>query len=170
MTTPKTKAQNLRAQQIKLIKMGQAQLGLDDDTYRGMLTALCDGKTSCTTLTYAERTKVLRHMEASGFVVKTSKRASPRFSMVKLQAMWHALAEVGAVEKPKSNDARDAAIEAWAQRMAPKEFTWLRFATEEQMQRLIEMMKKWCRRVGAPTEDDQVNAELLRLAAEGQEG
>lgn len=169
MTTPKTKAQNLRAQQIKLIKMGQAHLGLDDGTYRAMLAGLCDGKTSCTDLTGPEREKVLKHMASSGFVIKTNRRASPRYSMVKLQAMWHALAEVGAVARPASNEARDAAIEAWAQRMKPKSFKWLRFAEEEQMQALIEMMKKWCVRVGAPDESDQANAELQRLAEDGQE-
>ena len=167
---PKTKAQNLRAQQIKLIKMGQAQLGLDDGTYRAMLAGLCDGKTSCTDLTGHEREKVLKHMASSGFVIKTNRRASPRNSMVKLQAMWHALAEVGAVQKPVSNEARDAAIEAWAQRMLPKSFKWLRFADEPQMQRLIEAMKKWCDRVGAPDEADQARAEQQRLAEAGLEG
>lgn len=173
MTEARTKAQDIRAMQIKLIKMGQAYLaktmGMDDGAYRAMLAAQCDGKTSSTKLTGQEREKVLKHMYSLGFVVKSSKRASPHDQMAKLQAMWHALAEVGAVRRPGSNDERDQAIDAWAFRQMKGRLSSIRFADGRQMQRLVEAMKKWCDRVGAPDESDQARAERARLAGGASE-
>lgn len=154
-----TKADALKRTEIALIKMGQAALGLDDETYRGMLATLCGGKTSCTALTWQERQEVIKHLKASGFVVKQSKTAGRAWDggLYKLRAMWYALAEVGAVTRPDTTEQLDAAIDAWAKRQmtGPGAASALRFASRPQMERLIESMKKWCLRVDAPTEHDQ---------------
>lgn len=153
MATPKTntksKAEQLRATDIKLIKMGQAQLGWDDAFYRSVLASHFDGKTSATALTWQERQQLIKHMKRLGFEVK-SKTSTQRAddTMSKLRAMWFAMAEVGAVTKPVTMVDADAAIEAWAKRMVP-ELVAIRFASGYQMQRLIEAMKKWALRVGA---------------------
>lgn len=161
MAEAKTKAQQLKAMDIKLIKMGQAALGLDDDTYRALLSRFSGGKTSSTALTWQERQEVIKYMKAQGFVVKRTAVSGRAWDdgMVKLRAIWYALASVRAVKSPTDSKALDDAIEAWARRMQPS-ITSLRFASGYQMQRLIEAAKKWAVRVGAPTEAEQIPAKL----------
>lgn len=155
MSEIKSKAERLRAMDIKMIKMGQAQLGWDDSIYRTVLAAQCGGKTSATELTWQERQKVIQYMKAQGFVVKSKARTERADdSMSKLRAMWFAMADVGAVNKPASVAEADTAIEAWAKRMQP-ELVAIRFANTYQMNRLIEAMKKWAHRVNAPNQDEQ---------------
>lgn len=145
-----------RAMEIKLIQMGKTQLaellGWSDQDYRAELARLCAGKTSSTALTWQERRRVIERFKELGFVV-VSRRSTERRddTMSKLRAMWFALAEVQAVTKPAGLSEADAAIEAWAKRMQPR-LSAIRFASDRQMQTLIESMKKWCKRVGAPTQ------------------
>lgn len=160
MTTPKTasksKVEQLRAMDIKIIKMGQAQLGWDDQLYRSVLASRFGGKTSATELNWQERQQLISYMKQQGFEVK-SKLRTERGSddtMAKLRAIWFAMAEVGAVNKPATVAEADVAIEGWAKRMQP-ELAAIRFASGYQMQRLIEAMKKWAKRVGAPLEHEQ---------------
>lgn len=155
----KTKAEQLRGMDIKIIKMGQAQLGWDDTFYRSVLASHFDGKTSATALTWQERQQLIKHMKRLGFEVKSKSPTGGRTeraddTMLKLRAMWFAMAEVGAVTKPVTMVDADAAIEAWAKRMTP-ELVAIRFASGYQMQRLIEAMKKWAKRVGAPLEGEE---------------
>lgn len=138
---------------IKLIQMGRAQLGLDDDTYRALLARLGNGKTSSTALTASEADQVIKHMKAAGFVVKSN--AEPKVSMgaredqmAKLRALWKAMIAAKAVGPRDTVEALDHAIESWAKKRMPK-LTALRFATSWQMVRLIEMLKQWAERVGA---------------------
>jgi phage gp16-like protein len=99
-TKPKSKAEQLRAMDIKLIKMGQAQLGWDDAFYREVLASHFGGKASATDLTWQERQQLIGHMKRLGFVVKTKGRTERADdTMSKLRAMWFAMAEVGAVNK-----------------------------------------------------------------------
>lgn len=156
-------AAELAAKERQLIKMGQAALGLDDDTYRQMLGALCNGKTSSKALTWQERKTVLDHMVRAGFVIKgrNASRHDGRAwdqALPKLRAIWWSLAEVGAVQRPADQSACDAAIDAWAKRQLPG-LDGLRFASVAQMQRLIEAAKQWARRVRAPSLDDRRQAE-----------
>lgn len=152
----KSKAAQLRAMDIKIIKMGQAQLGWDDELYRSVLASRFDGKTSATELTWQERQKLIAYMKQQGFEVKSKLRTERGAddTMAKLRAMWFAMAEVGAVNKAATVAEADVAIEGWAKRMQP-ELVAIRFASGFQMQRLIEAMKKWAKRVGAPLEHEQ---------------
>lgn len=160
--TATTKADQLKRKEIALIQMGRAFLGQDDDTYRAMLAGKCGGKTSSTQLTWQERKLVIDHYKACGFVVKQTKASGRAWDecLYKLRAMWYALAEVDAVRRPSSSEELDAAIEAWAKRqLAGPAAVSLRMASGEQMRRLIEMMKRWCARVGAPTQREQAVPE-----------
>lgn len=159
----KTRVEQLRAADIKMIKMGQAALGLDDDTYRELLARLCDGKRSATALTWQERQKVIAHMKANGLVVKP-RRATERVwddTMPKLRALWYALADAGAVKRPGNTTELDMAIEAWARRMQP-EISTLRMASGYQMQRLVEAAKRWGVRVGAQIKPQPVAMSATR--------
>lgn len=148
----RSKADRLRAMDIKIIKMGQAQLGWSDDVYRSAIAGQCNGKTSALQLTWQERQKLITYMKRNGFEV-ISKRSTERVddTMSKLRALWFALADVDAVQRPADMAQADAAIEAWAKRMKP-ELDAVRFASAYQMRALIEAMKKWATRVGAQTE------------------
>ena len=151
------------AREIRLIQIGRSALRLDDDTYRSMLAGLCNGKTSSTKLTADERAKVLQHLKASGFVIQP-KAGGPTAleagwqrapQMRKLRAMWYALAAAGHVDEPDDIEACNAAIETWAKRqlntgLHPVLHS-MRFATGAQMDKLIEMLKRWHRRVGLDT-------------------
>lgn len=146
------------AREIRLIQMGRSQLKLDDDTYRQMLANLCGGKTSSKALTAQERQRVLAHLKSRGFVIKRKGdgqtqdgwRRAPQ--MRKLRAIWYLLAERGEVDRPANAEACDAAIETWAKRQLP-ELDAIRFADGQQMSKLIEEIKAWGRRVGAPVQD-----------------
>lgn len=149
------------ATEIKLIHIGRSALGMDEATYRAMLANLCNGKTSSKALTAQERQRVLDHMRDKGFKLKRRAgqggtthdtwRRAPQ--MRKLRALWYLLAEAGAVDHPADSQACDAAIEAWAKRQLSTHtppLDALRFADGVQMSQLIEALKDWGLRVGAP--------------------
>jgi hypothetical protein len=156
----KTGAQ-LVAHEIKLIQIGRTALGLDEDTYRQMLSTLCGGKSSSKQLTWQERKKVLDHMKACGFQLRTRAPAAPTLGRVELQMdklrkIWHELALRGAVEMLADLEAVDAAIEAWSKRMLRDHPGGMRLLTARQMSMLIEAMKKWCLRVGVDLDDGRM--------------
>ena len=141
--------------EVTLIQIGRRALGLDDETYRALLSNLTGGKTSSKALTSTERQVVLTHMKARGFVVKPRAAAADAWQhepkMRKLRAMWYVLADAGAVDLPVDKAACNAAVEAWAQRQMsrwPSAPTRLRFATGAQMAKLIEECKAWLQRLG----------------------
>lgn len=134
-------------------------LKLQDDDYRALLNNLV-GKTSSKEMTTAEQAKVRTHMaglaERMGVqrpAPKGSPAAKERPQVRKLKAMWWALAEVGAVDRPADAAACSQAVEAWAKRQATGSkvgrIDSLRFADSLQLNKLIEEMKAWGERVGA---------------------
>jgi len=60
---------DLRAAQIRTIKVAVRQLGLDDATYRALLVRVT-GKSSCADMSNQERGKVLDALKAQGFVLE----------------------------------------------------------------------------------------------------
>ena len=86
-------------------------------------------------------------------------------------ALWWALADVGAVTRPATHQACDDAIDAWAVRQlstATPSLDAVRFATTEQMQTLIESLKKWLARVkrqGAAVLRDQAKNDMSCVGA-----
>lgn len=157
----KSKGEQMKATEIKLIKMGQAHLGWDDELYRATMARLCGGKTSSTALTWQERKALIEYMKAHGFVIKSTKAPAGGAGgrawdegMSKLRAIWYALADKGAVQRPLTAEQLDDAINTWAKRMQPR-ISHVRFASGVQMQLLIEAAKKWAKRVGAAQEGEQ---------------
>ena len=152
MTTDPT-----RKRELALIHLAKATLGLTRDDYEHVLREVT-GQTSAADLDAAGRDKLLRHFKAKGFVVK-AKAGAARAAFIrapqvkKLQAMWYALSDAGAVERPASIDACNRAVEAWARAQlathALGPLDALRFATGAQLAKLIESMKAWGDRVSA---------------------
>ena len=65
-----------RNNQLAMIHMAKAQLGLDDDTYRDIVRLVSNGReSSAGKLDYAERDKLLDHFIARGF--KVQKHVTP---------------------------------------------------------------------------------------------
>lgn len=149
-----------RKRELALIHMAKAHLGLSEADYRYVIAQVTGTeKTSAADLTAIEREKLLRHFKAKGFKVKAKPAAQrplrdPQHK--KLRAMWYALADVSAVERPADAQACDVAIETWAKRQLASsplgKLDALRFATGAQLNKLIEDMKAWGLRVGADIE------------------
>jgi phage gp16-like protein len=68
---------NHRNNQLAMIHIAKKELGLDDDTYRGVLRLISNGRTdSSRELDYGERKKLLEHFEGRGW--KNTKTATPK--------------------------------------------------------------------------------------------
>lgn len=66
-----------RNNQLAMIHIARAQLGLDDETYRSIVRLVSNGReSSAGQLDYAERKKLLEHFENRGW--KNSKMATPK--------------------------------------------------------------------------------------------
>lgn len=149
-----------QATEIKLIHIARQSLGLADDSYRQLLARYGNGASSSKALTASQRRALLNHFKACGFKLRPTSgktgsewRREPQAR--KLRAMWYLLAEAGAVDRPADGKACDQAVEAWAKRQLQHDtppLDALRFASGAQMDKLIEAMKAWGKRVGAGIE------------------
>lgn len=149
-----------QAFEVKLIHIARQSLKLDEDVYRSLLSRFGNGATSSKDLSASQRRHLLQHFKNSGFKLRPTSgktggewRREPQ--MRKLRAMWYRLADAGAVDQPADSAGCDAAVEAWARRQLSTDtppLDALRFASGPQMDKLIEAMKAWGRRVGAEIE------------------
>lgn len=155
---------------VAAIHVLKGLLQLSEDDYRALLAELT-GKRSCTAMSPAELALVYTHFEkqARRSGVQTDQKApakggSPRRKPTagreletavhrKLRALWWALADAGAVTRPLSPAECGHAVEAWAKRqingtpLGPLDA--MRFANNAQLQKLVEELKAWGRRVKA---------------------
>lgn len=150
-----------RKRELGLIHIAKAHLGLSREDYEFVIRQVTKTtKTSSADLTDAERNTLLKHFKRMGFTIKPKAGTAQPLrdpQSRKLRAMWYALAEAGAVERPADPLACDKAIEAWAMRQINEgrarrdlgALDALRFATSEQLNKLIEEMKAWGQRVKA---------------------
>ncbi|MDR3370706.1 regulatory protein GemA [Rhodoferax sp.] len=146
-----------RKRELTLIHLARVQLGLSRADYEHVLDTVT-GAISSADLDAAGRDKLIKHFKSKGFVVKPTGKSKQARSLDapqvrKLRAMWWALADVAAVEKPANALACAKAVEAWAVRQASQgavgAFSALRFASHHQLNKLIEEMKAWGLRVKA---------------------
>lgn len=108
-----------RARLIKTIQTGRGKLGLDDDTYRDLLSAKAGGKRSAKDLDIRELEAVLAHMRAAGFKPTKPASTTPRERRTldssaeasKVRALWLWLHQVGIVR-----DSSEAALAAFVRR------------------------------------------------------
>lgn len=129
-----------RSRLIKLVHVGRKQLGLAEDLYRDMLEAVT-GQRSAAKLSIAQLQDVLAHMRRKGFQVK-AKRGELTPSEGKLWALWYRLAELGGIQEATSE-----ALAAWVKgQVGVDHWQW---ATNAQMDRLIEQAKAWVKRLEA---------------------
>lgn len=118
---------NNRNRLIQLIHIGKRNLGLDDDTYRALLTATT-GKPSCSQLTVKQLDSVLAVMERQGFKRKRSnskttfkRRLSPKSGNAKhaqidkIRAIWITMHQQGIIR-----DGSETALDAYVRRMTKR--------------------------------------------------
>lgn len=134
-----------RARLIKIIHTGRRALGMDEDTYRDLLAAKSDGKTSAKDLTVAQLELVSKHMRASGFKTVKPASAKPRETRKldtaaessKARALWLWLHQIGIVRDPS-----EAALSAFVRRSAGvDDLRWTR-----RPDKVIEGIKIWAAR------------------------
>lgn len=140
---------------IAAIHVLKSKLQLQDGDYRALLANLT-GKTSSKDLTQLQRGAVRDHLqklaERMGAVQPTRQRphTAAKFEQVKqaaspkerkVWALWHQLGRDGVVRNPSA-----AALNAWVQRTV--QVSALRFATDVQLDALIEALKAWQLRGG----------------------
>ena len=137
-------ANDIQKREVRLIKIAQRELQIDDDTYRAMLLAV-GGVRSATDLDAAGRKKVLDRMKACGFKVKTSpagKHAGDsRYR--KIRALWKELKDCNLVEHNT-----DQAVRAYILRTTGRED--FQFLNNHQIVVVIESLKKWLARADQP--------------------
>ena len=138
---------------IAAIHVLKSKLQLQDSDYRALLLNLT-GKASSKDLSEHQRRAVRNHMqqlaERMGVVQPTQQRphAQAKFDQVKaaaspkerkVWAMWHQLGRDGLVRHTSA-----FALHAWVQRTV--QVSALRFATDAQLDTLIEALKAWQQR------------------------
>ena len=142
-----------RSTHIAAIHVLKSKLQLQDSDYRALLLTLT-GQTSSKDLSEHQRRAVRNHMqqlaERMGVVQPTRQRphAQAKFDQVKaaaspkerkVWALWHQLGRDGVVHNTSA-----AALYAWVERTV--QVSALRFATDAQLDTLIEALKAWQQR------------------------
>ncbi len=130
---------------IALINIAKNQLGLDEDTYRGMLHRVT-GKVSLRVMTEIEKQRVIEDLKQKGFdqsVKKASKGGRKRLTgkyAAKLQALWIAGYNLGVV----TNGSDDALI-AFVKRQTKLDHVRFLHDPNDAYQ-AIESLKRWLNR------------------------
>lgn len=148
---------NNRSQLIKLIHVGQRELGLDDDTYRLMLSSET-GKTSCKQLNIKQLEQVLGAMKLRGFKHQANARKTPfkrrlsaksgnvKTQIDKINAIWITMFRHGFVR-----DGSAAALDVYVRRMTNRAqgegVDHVAWCTPSQARTVLESLKRWHRRV-----------------------
>lgn len=151
---------NVRNTQIAKIKIAKKNLGMDEDTYRGMLE-MVTGKRSAADLDFHQRNAVLHHLEKNlgwkpsrkkyGPKSRQSKKESveflgetivlerPRKSMGdKIRALWIEMHKQGIVK-----NASESALMGYVKRMTKGQYEAPQFCDDAAAWRIIESLKKW---------------------------
>jgi phage gp16-like protein len=141
-----------RARLVKLIHVARRELGMDEDTYRLMLRNV-GGTDSTTSMEPRQLKAVVDHLKTRGFKVRAAakpgvkptagrrpdRRQDSSESARKVRALWLFLAELGALRDPS-----ERALAAYCKRIAKVDD--LHWAGHDEMQLLIETLKKWAMR------------------------
>ena len=144
MAAPNQSADRDRSREIKLIHVARRDLGMDEETYRAMLSNVA-GVASSTALTAAGRKKVLAHLKGAGFVIKSpGAPAAPAADAQyeKIRALWTQLHRLEAVRVNT-----EAARRVYIKRVTG--CSDYRFCSSAQTVTIIETLKKWLARVEA---------------------
>lgn len=138
-----------RLRLIKLIHVARRELGMDDDTYRLLLSGMTGlgGATSTADLSVPNLYRVLEQLKQRGFKVRPSKKQRPLAAddqSKKIRALWLTLKDLGEVRDPS-----EEALAKFVLKMTGVQA--LQWLSGEQASQVIENLKKWQRRVARVT-------------------
>lgn len=137
-------AEARRKKLVAKVKIAQAQLGLDDDTYRDLLENVT-GKRSAAKLKSWELDNVIKRLVQQGFKPKrqrTRAQAADDQSN-KIKSLWLQLHEAGKVRDPSERALVNWAKGQFKNSQGIEALQWLDI---HQKSRLIESLKKWLAR------------------------
>ena len=148
--------QDERNRLIKLIHVGRRELGMDDESYRAMLSNIprLEGATSSKDLSVPNLKVVLEVLKSKGFKVvpnpkkaaktapKTDKKMADDAQSKMIRHLWLELHNKGAVRDPSET----ALTRFVANRVQVEALQWLSTA---QASRVIEHLKKWLKRANS---------------------
>jgi len=130
--------EDYRRAELGKIHMAKKALGLDDDTYRDVLWAVCRVRSSAD-LDSQGRFKLIAHFKHLGWKSSRGKRPKLDPQSRKVWSLWYQLKDAGLL----------ASASAKALRTEVKKLTGcddLRFCDIEQKNLIIECLKKWLAR------------------------
>ena len=127
----------MRKRLLQLVHIGKSQLGMDDETYRSLLSQQFY-QNSAKNISYSELVKLVKILQQKGAKIRLP-RDIPQLSAVqrKLWAVWKAVAD----------ESSSAALNAFVQRYYTEIADW-RELDSEQTASIIEQLKQWKKRVG----------------------
>jgi len=150
-----------RNNQLAMIHIAKKELGLDDDTYRAVISQASNGRTnSAGDLDYAERNKLLEHLKGRGWKNKAPKPQQTRALATddqsrKIRALWLELKELGGIE-----NSSEAALAAFVKRLT--NVNALQWLSTAQASMVIESLKKWVSRVDKADKMSQLKDEYAQ--------
>lgn len=148
-----------KAKLIQLVKIGQKQLNMDDDSYRAMLKRLTN-KTSATKLTVVELHNVIHELQRKGAKITffarrgtkptnyspaTGERPVKSEITHKIRAVWIEMGKAGMLR-----DSSEQALNAYARKVFKNRPTLLLNVgalNSQEATQLLEMLKQWQKRV-----------------------
>jgi phage gp16-like protein len=141
--TVKTLARDPKKARYALINIARNDLGLDEDTYRGLLHSVT-GKSSLRTMTVRELDQVIDRMKADGFKPISKPKSPPRRAGArtladdrqsrKMRALWISGFHLGVIRDPS-----EAALVAFAKRLTGADA--LQWTVSEGANDVIEALK-----------------------------
>nr|WP_314740999.1 regulatory protein GemA [uncultured Haemophilus sp.] len=127
----------MRKRLLQLVHIGKSQLGMDDETYRSLLSQQFY-QNSAKNISYSELVKLDKILQQKGAKIRLP-RDTPELSAVqrKLWAVWKAV----------TDESSSAALNTFVQRYYAGIADW-RELDSEQTAAIIEHLKQWKKRVG----------------------
>jgi len=149
-------SQQQRRVMLAKVHVARKELGLDEDSYRGVLVQVT-GHMSAANCTEGQLVDVLKHFEARGFKTRPRKAgqrpSADHPSARKSRALWISLYHLGAIDH-----ASEKALEAFAARQL--KVAALQWADQSQCYKLVEALKAIAERHGWSQDMSGVAAKL----------
>lgn len=127
----------MRKRLLQLVHIGKSQLGMDDETYRSLLSQQFY-QNSAKNISYSELVKLVKILQQKGVKIRLPQGSTTLSAQQrKLWAVWKAVADENS----------SAALNAFVQRYYTEIADW-RELDSEQTAAIIEHLKQWKKRVG----------------------
>lgn len=131
----------MRNKLLQLVHIGKAQLGMDDETYRSLLSQQFY-QNSAKNISYSELVKLVKILQSKGAKIRLPKAEKLSPIQRKLWAVWKQMAKENVVTEGSSR-----ALDSFAQRYFPTVKHWKELSDTDTAS-LLETLKQWKKRVG----------------------